>query len=97
MKDKDLKRGSKQLIEWTTDHQSIIDNLLTCFNEPPNFVYPGYSVPFILHTDASSAGLGYGLFQEKDETIIVTGYGSRTLVRLGEKYHSSKFGFLSLK
>ena len=29
LKDKDLKRGSKQLIEWTTDHQSIMDKLLT--------------------------------------------------------------------
>ena len=27
LKDKDLKRGSKQLIEWTADHQSIMDNL----------------------------------------------------------------------
>ena len=35
LKDKDLKRGSKKLIEWTAYHQSIIDKLLTCLTEPP--------------------------------------------------------------
>ena len=34
LKDEDLKRGSKQLIKWTTDHQSIMDKLLTCLIEP---------------------------------------------------------------
>ena len=34
LKDKDLKRGSKQLIEWRTDQQSIMDKLLTCLTEP---------------------------------------------------------------
>ena len=65
LKDKDLKRGSKKLIEWTAYHQSIIDKLLTCLTEPPVLDYPDYSVPFILHTDASSGGLGCGLFKSK--------------------------------
>ena len=97
LKDKDLKRGSKQLIEWTADNQSIMDKLLTCLTEPPILAYPNFSVPFILHTDVSSAGLGCGLFQEQDGTIRVIGYGSRTLVGSEEKYHSSKLEFLALK
>ena len=54
-------------------------------------------MPFILHNDLSSAGLGCGLFQEQDEAIRVIGYGSRTFVGLEEKYHSSKLEFLALK
>ena len=50
-----------------------MDKLLACLTEPPIFAYPDYSVPLILHTDASSAGLGCGLFQEKDGTIRVIG------------------------
>ena len=61
---KDLKRGSTQLIKWTTDHQSIMDKLLTCLTEPPILAYPDYSTSFILHTDVSSKGLGCGLLQE---------------------------------
>ena len=57
-----------------------MDKLLICLTEPPILAYPDYSVPFILHTDVSIAGLGCGLFQEQDETIRITGYRSRTLV-----------------
>ena len=74
-----------------------MDNLLTCLTKPPILAYPDYSVPFILHTDASSSGLGYGLFQEQDGAIRVIGYGSWTLVGSEEKYHSSKLEFLALK
>ena len=97
LKDKDPKKGSKQLIERTVDHQSIMDKLLTCLTEPLILAYPDYSVPFILYTDVSSAGLGCGLFQEQDETIRVIGCGSRTLVGSEEKYHSSKLELLALK
>ena len=52
LKNKDLKRGSKQLIEWTGDHQYIMDKLLNCLTnkllnrltEPPILAYPDYSV-----------------------------------------------------
>ena len=74
-----------------------MDKLLTCLTKPPILAYPDYSVPFILHTDASSAGLGCGLFQEQDGTIRVIVYESRTLVGSEEKYHSSKIEFLALK
>ena len=97
MKDKDLKKGSKQLIEWTADHQSIMDKLLTCLTETSILAYPDYSVPFILHTDVSSAGLGCGLFQEQNGAIRVTEYGSRKLVVAEEKYHSLKREFLAHK
>ena len=96
-KDKELKRGSKQRIEWRDDHQLILDKLLTYLTEPLILAYPDYDLPFILHTDGSGAGLGCGLFQIQDGSIRVIGYGSRTLNGSEEKYHSSKLKFLAPK
>ena len=65
LNDKDLKRGSKQLIEWTLDHESIIDKLLTWLTEPSILAYPDYSTSFNLHTDVSSAGLEMAFSKNK--------------------------------
>ena len=97
LKDKELKQGSKQKIEWKDDHQLILDKLLTYLTEPPILAYPDFDLPFILHTDASGPGLGCGLFQTQDGSIRVIGYGSRTLTGSEEKYHSSQLEFLALK
>ena len=59
------------------------------------FAYPDFELPFILHKDASGAGLGCGLFQIHDGSIRVIGYSSRTLTGSEEKYHSSKLEFLA--
>ena len=73
LKDRELKRGSKQKTEWKDDHQLILDKLLTYLTEPPILPYPDFDLPFILHTDASGAGLGRGLFQIEDSSIRVIG------------------------
>ena len=65
--------------------------------EPPTLAYPDFDLPFIIHTDASGAGLGCGLFQIQDGSIRVIGDGSRRLTGSEEKYHSSKLEFLALK
>ena len=97
LKDKELKRGSKQKIEWEDDHQLILDKLLTYLTETPILAYPDFDLPFILHADPSGLGLGCGLFQIQDGSIRVIGYGSQTLTGSEEKYHSSKLEFLALK
>ena len=67
LKDKEIKRGSKQKIEWKDDHQLIQDKLLTYLTEPI-LAYPDFDLPFILH---AGAGLGCGLFQIQDGSIAV--------------------------
>ena len=91
LEDKELQRGSKQKIEWKDNHQLILDKLLTYLAEPPILACPDFDIPFILHTDASGAGLRCGLFQKQDGSIRDIGYGSQTLTGSEEKYHSSKF------
>ena len=59
--------------------------------------YPDFDQPFILHVDASTKGLGTGLYQHKDKKVRILDYGSRALAKAEQKYHSSKLEFLSLK
>ena len=42
-------------------------------------------------------GLGAGLYQYKDQKVIILGYGSRALAKVEIKYHSNKLEILSLK
>lgn len=55
--------------------------------------------PFVLHTDASQEGLGAVLYQRQNGTMVVIGYGSRTLTPPEKNYHmhSGKLEFLALK
>ena len=97
LKDAEKRAKSKQIIVWTEEHQKSLDQLIHCITTPPILAYPNFEDPFILHTDASSKGLGCALYQIQDNQLRVLGYGSRTLVGAESKYHSSKLEFLALK
>ena len=90
-------RKSKQPIMWEQKHQAALDTLLKDLTTPPLLAHPNFDLPFILHTDASSVGLGCALYQIQDSKLRVIGYGSRTLVGAECKYHGSKLEFLALK
>ena len=64
----------------------IIDTV----TNPPTLSYPDFPSSLMLHVDASSKGLGCILYQKIDEEIKILGYGSRTLNKTEQKYHSSK-------
>ena len=61
--------------------------------------FPDHQQPFILHTDASSEGLGAVLYQRQDGRMRVIGYGSRMFTPADKNYnlHSGKLEFLALK
>ena len=91
------EKSHKSSINWNQQHQDALDQLLNHLTRPPLLAYPDYNQPFILHTDASSKGLGCALYQVQDERLRVIGFGSRTLVGAEAQYHSSKLEFLALK
>uniref|UniRef100_A0A8C6LDR0 Gypsy retrotransposon integrase-like protein 1 n=1 Tax=Nothobranchius furzeri TaxID=105023 RepID=A0A8C6LDR0_NOTFU len=86
-------------IEWTEGHQQILEKLIDCLIHPPILAFPDFSLPFVVHTDASSKGLGAVLYQKQNGKLRVIAYGSRTLSAPEKNYnlHSGKLEFLALK
>ena len=64
----------------------------------PVLVFPDFSKPFLLETDASKEGLGVVLSQKQDDRRYhPVAFGSRMLTSSEQNYHSSKLEFLVLK
>ena len=86
-------------IDWQQYHQQALNKLIDCLSSPPLLAYPDFTLPFVLHTDASASGLGAVLYQEQDGIMRVIGYASRTLSAAERNYHlhSGKLEFLALK
>ena len=68
--------SSKQKINWTEEHQERLNLLIDLLMQPGVLAYPDFEQPFVLHTDASSEGLGAVLYQEQGGKLRVVGYGS---------------------
>ena len=91
--------SSNQPIKWTQVHQDILLKLINCLKSPPILAYPDFNAPYVLHTDASQAGLGAVLYQRQNGAMRVISYASRTLSPSEKRYHlhSGKLEFLALK
>ncbi len=55
------------------------------------------TLPYTLHTDASTTGLGAALYQEQDGESKVIAFASRGLSRSESRYPAHKLEFLALK
>ena len=56
---KDQKSTNKsKKINWTKEHQNIIEDILSFLQSPEVMAFPDFTKPFILHCDASDQGLG---------------------------------------
>ena len=91
--------SSRTLVDWTMQHQQILEQLVDRLTKPLVLAYPDFDRPFTLHTDASQKGLGAVLYQNQDGKMRVVGYGSRTLTAAEQNYHlhSGELEFLALK
>ena len=91
--------SAREPVNWTSEHQAALEQLMSAITNPPVMAYPDYAKPFILHTDASEQGLGAALYQKQDGQLRLIAYGSRTLTPAERNYHlhSSKLEFLALK
>ena len=72
---------------WSPSCQQAFEELRNCLITAPILVYPDYTKPFVLDTDASDVGIGAVLSQVYDDgTEHVIAYGSRSLSRQEQKY-----------
>ena len=65
-------------------------------SECPVLAYADYKRPFVLHTDASTTGLGVVLSEEDGKERVIA-YASQTLNQAEWNYDAHKLEFLALK
>ena len=87
----------KSVFEWKESQQKAFDILKDKLINAPILAYADYSLPFVLHTDASITGLGAVLYQHQDEEGRVVAYASRSLKLSERNYPAHKLEFLALK
>ena len=96
---KKRQKPSSQPIIWTEQHQNILENLIESLKSPEIMAFPDFTLPFIVHYDASENGLSAILYQKQNNEMKVISYASRTLSPAEKNYHlhSGKLDFLALK
>ena len=76
---------SKTVVISEEQDRKALNFSIDCFTSPPVMAYPDFSLPFILHTDASEEDLGAILYQKQNGKMRVLGYASRTLNQAEQK------------
>ena len=73
--------GSKksECISWNEDMDKELEDLKIALTNNPILAAPDFSLPFILHTDASGRGIGGVLFQNFKDGETPTAYYSKKL------------------
>ena len=79
MENQSKRTAKKTFIEWTDVATSAFAYLKQLCVSTPILAYPDYQLPFVLHTDSSSEGLGAVLYQKQDGKLRVIAYASRTV------------------
>ena len=64
---------------WTEHCQEAFECLISCLTSSSILGYPDFQLPFTVHVEASSTGLGAALCQTQKGRLTVIAYGSRTL------------------
>ena len=92
------KRSAKKTyIEWSDAADVAFEHLKAMCVSTPILAYPDYQLPFTLHTDSSTDGLGAVLYQKQDGKLTVIAYASRPVSKAESNYPAHKLEFLALK
>lgn len=83
--------------KWTSDQQTAFETVISKLTSAPVLGFANPQLPYILHTDASTTGLGAILYQEQEGKLRVIAYASRGLSISETKYPAHKLEFLALK
>ena len=99
---KKAKKGKKPkskptVFQWGVEQQEAFRTIIERLTQPPVLAYADYRLPFTLHTDASSSGLGAVLYQKQNGEDKVVAYASGSLKPAEKNYPAHKLEFLALK
>ena len=87
------RTAKKTFVEWTEAADFAFEHLKKLGTSTPILAYPDYKLPFVLHTDSSSEGLGAVLYQKQDGKLRVIASVSKS----ESHYPAHKLEFLALK
>ncbi|KAJ8339479.1 hypothetical protein SKAU_G00362650 [Synaphobranchus kaupii] len=82
---------------WTSACQMAFDTIVEKLTTAPILGFADPKLPYILHTDASTSGLGAALYQEQQGQKRVVAFASRGLSKCETRYPAHKLEFLALK
>lgn len=82
---------------WTSVCQTAFDQLIKKLTMAPILNFANFEEPFVLHTDASTSGLGAALYQQHEGKLRPVAYASRGLSKSEVNYPAHKLEFLALK
>lgn len=82
---------------WDAECQQAFEAIIHKLTSSPVLGYADPKLPCVLHTDASTTGLGAALYQEQDGNLRVIAYASRGLSCSEARYPGHKLEFLALK
>ena len=91
------KAAKKTYIEWSDAADTAFEHLKVMCVSTPILAYPNYQLPFTLHTDSSTDGLGAVLYQKQDGKMRVIAYASRSVIKAEANYPAHKLEFQALK
>lgn len=82
---------------WTNNCQQAFETIIDKLTTAPVLGFANPKLPYVLHTDASTIGLGAALYQEQDGVMRIIAFASRGLSRSETRYPAHKLEFLALK
>ena len=88
----------KDNFHWSEEQQNAFESPKHHVTHAPVLAFANFKEPFILHTDASTSGLGAALYQyQADGKQRVVAFASRGLNKSERNYPAHKLEFLALK
>lgn len=82
---------------WTPECEQAFRAIIEKLTTAPILGFADPKLPYTLHTDASTMGLGAALYQEQEGQMRVIAYASRGLSKSESRYPAHKLEFLALK
>ena len=92
-----IKAKPQPVFHWGDEQQTAFTKLVGLCCSAPVLAYADFHRPFVVHTDASLAGLGAVLCQEYDGKARPVAYASRSLSVSERNYPAHKLEFLAMK
>ena len=82
--------GKYVQFSWDSECDIAFSTLKSALTSAPILAYPDFSIPFELHTDASSTGIGFALCQSQGGRNRAIAYGGRDLNPAERNYSTTK-------